>query len=227
MHISEFDFDLPSDLIAQEPAPERGNARLLRLDRLTGTITDSLITALPECLRPGDVLVVNNTRVFPARLLGRRTPSGGTVECLLIEKVPSASGSDSDQRWEALMHPGQKLKPGSQVVFEGPIPLHAEVLERRFYGRRVIRLWTDGSAPVDRAIDLAGHMPLPPYIKRPDSSTDRDRYQTVFAGAAVPWRATAGLHFLTALLDRSCNGRRDCRHHPVCGVNIPAGAVNR
>jgi S-adenosylmethionine:tRNA ribosyltransferase-isomerase len=203
MHISEFDFDLPSDLIAQEPAPERGHARLLRLDRLTGTITDSLVAALPEWLRAGDLLVVNNTQVFPARLLGRRMPSGGTVECLLIAKVPSASSSDSEQQWEALMHPGQKLKPGSQVVFDGPIPLHAEVIERRFYGRRLIRLWTDGSAPVDRAVDLLGHVPLPPYIKRPDSPADRERYQTVFAerrgSVAAP---TAGLHFARALIDR-------------------------
>src|SRR5688572_17643745 len=143
MHISEFDFHLPSDLIAQEPAPDRGGARLLHLDRLSGNIRHGIVAELPEWLRAGDVLVINNTRVFPARLLGRRVPSGGSVECLLIARIPSESDSEGGQQWEALMHPGQKLKPGSRVTFDRSIPLHAEVLERRFYGRRLIRLWTD------------------------------------------------------------------------------------
>ena len=202
MHISEFDFNLPPELIAQQPASRRGDARLLHLDRQTGNIGHTTIAALPGALTPGDVLVVNNTRVFPARLLGRRVPSGGAVECLLISRMPSASG-ETDQQWEALMHPGQKLRPGSQIVFDGSIELHAEVLERRFYGRRLIRLWTDGETSVDRAVDAIGHMPLPPYIKRPDQVADRERYQTVFAdprgSVAAP---TAGLHFDQPLLER-------------------------
>jgi len=198
MDVREFDFDLPVDLIAQEPAVERTGARLLHLDRSTGSIAHSTIGELPGLLQPGDVVVVNNTRVFPARLLGRRTPSGGAVECLLIGRLDTLSPG----HWEALVHPGQKLKPGAQVVFEGVRPLHAEILERRFFGRRVVRLWTDDGSSVDEAIDAIGHVPLPPYIKRGDTLSDRDRYQTVFArsrgSVAAP---TAGLHFTGPLLE--------------------------
>jgi S-adenosylmethionine:tRNA ribosyltransferase-isomerase len=197
MDVREFDFELPADLIAQEPPPDRSAARLLHLDRVSGAVHHSSIAALPEWLRAGDLLVVNNTRVFPARLIGRRVPSGGAVECLLV----SRAASDDASVWEALMHPGQKLKPGARVVFDGAATLHGEVLERRFFGRRLIRLWTDDGSPVDAAIDRIGHVPLPPYIKRADRPEDRDRYQTVFArtrgSVAAP---TAGLHFTPALL---------------------------
>jgi S-adenosylmethionine:tRNA ribosyltransferase-isomerase len=201
VNISEFDFDLPPGLVAQEPPVERGASRLLHLARATGQRAHSTIVDLPGLLRPGDLLVVNNTRVFPARLLGRRIPSGGAVECLLIERV------DGD-RWEALVHPGQKLKPGSEVVFDGPTRLGAEILERRFHGRRLIRLWTEDGSPIDAAVDRIGHVPLPPYIKRPDDSADRERYQTIFARARGSVAApTAGLHFtaplLAALRDRN------------------------
>src|SRR5512132_3786872 len=125
MQVSDFDFDLPPELIAQDPPPERTSARLLHLDRGTGSLTHTTVAALPERLRAGDLVVVNNTRVFPARLLGRRVPSGGAVECLLMWRQgskgsdPNAhdvgpSGSDPEL-WEALMHPGQKLRPGAQV----------------------------------------------------------------------------------------------------------------
>jgi S-adenosylmethionine:tRNA ribosyltransferase-isomerase len=198
MDVREFDFDLPADLIAQEPAAQRSAARLLHLDRSTGSTAHSTIGELPELLQPGDVVVVNNTRVFPARLIGRRVPSGGAVECLLISRL----GTPSPGLWEALVHPGQKLKPGAQVMFEGVHTLHGEILERRFFGRRVIRLWTDDGSAVDAAIDAIGHVPLPPYIKRVDTVEDRDRYQTVFArsrgSVAAP---TAGLHFTGALLE--------------------------
>ncbi|OFV92314.1 MAG: tRNA preQ1(34) S-adenosylmethionine ribosyltransferase-isomerase QueA [Acidobacteria bacterium RIFCSPLOWO2_12_FULL_65_11] len=194
MDVREFDFDLPAELIAQEPALRRGDARLMRLDRDAGAITHHTVSALPDLLRPGDLLVVNNTRVFPARLLGHRVPSGGAVECLLVAHL-------GDLRWEALMHPGQKLKPGAKVVFEGARVLHAEVVERRFHGRRVIRLWTDDGSSVDEAVDAIGHVPLPPYIRREDRAEDCQRYQTVFArdrgSVAAP---TAGLHFDGALL---------------------------
>src|ERR1700752_4445756 len=124
MDVREFDFDLPSELIAQEPAAERTAARLLHLDRDNGSVTHTVVSALPDLLRAGDLLVVNNTKVFPARLLGRRVPSGGGVERLVMGRV-----SDPEV-WEALMPPGQKLKPGSRVIFEGAVTLHGEVLER-------------------------------------------------------------------------------------------------
>ena len=216
MDVRDFDFDLPPDLIAQEPPPDRGAARLLFLDRARGSLVHTCITALPDLLRAGDLLVVNNTRVFPARLLGRRVPSGGAVECLLIRSLADAdpvdlrsrAGADqvdvrsrSDAVWEALVHPGQKLKPGARVVFEGIHTLHGEILERRFFGRRLVRLWTEDGATVDAAVDAVGHIPLPPYIKRDDRADDRDRYQTVFAQARGSIAApTAGLHFTPSLL---------------------------
>ncbi len=197
MNVRDFDFDLPAELIAQEPATERSGSRMLSLNRATGVITHTTVAALPEFLESGDVLVINNTRVFPARLIGRRVPSGGAVECLLIGPV-DADGTD---QWEALVHPGQKLKPGAHVVFEGAHTLHGEILERRFHGRRLIRLWTEDRTSVDEVVDAIGHVPLPPYIARGDRETDRERYQTIFArsrgSVAAP---TAGLHFTPALV---------------------------
>jgi S-adenosylmethionine:tRNA ribosyltransferase-isomerase len=211
--VREFDFALPPELIAQEPPSTRGTSRLLHLDRATGAITHTRIDALPDILSAGDLLVVNNTKVFPARLLGHRVPTGGAVECLLIRRsvpgtclararhVPGTDGRESAE-WEALMHPGQKLHPGARVLFEGIHIVHGEVLEQHFFGRRLIRLWTDDGTPLDAAIDAIGHVPLPPYIKRDDRPADRDRYQTVFAqsrgSVAAP---TAGLHFTPAILD--------------------------
>jgi len=213
--VRAFDFDLPPELIAQEPAAQRGLARLLHLDRRTGGVTHTTIDCLAQVLREGDVIVVNNTRVFPARLLGRRVPSGGAVECLLIGRAHAEQTAECDrpvedrldkpdrQDWQALMHPGQKLRPGARVVFEGLRTLdvlHGEVLERRFHGRRVIGLWSADGGPIEDAIDAIGHVPLPPYIKRADRPDDRERYQTVFArergSVAAP---TAGLHFNSAL----------------------------
>lgn len=197
MDLSDFDFDLPPELIAQMPPVERGTSRLLVLDRGTGDLFHTTIGELSRWVRWGDLLVVNNTRVFPARLLGRRepTPGGGGVECLLLQRLDR-------ERWEALVHPGQKLKPGARVVF-GPSPLvHGEVLERKFYGRRIIRMWTEDGSDVMDAIERIGHVPLPPYIRRPDNLSDRDRYQTVYArGAGSVAAPTSGLHFTSALLE--------------------------
>jgi S-adenosylmethionine:tRNA ribosyltransferase-isomerase len=195
MKVSAFDFELPAELVAQEPAA-RGESRLLVLDRASGARTHTSISGLPRWLRAGDMLAVNDTRVFPARLLGRRVPSGGAVECLLV-------GPLEGDRWDALMHPGQKLREGSRVTFgDPPRQLHAEVLERRFHGRRTIRLWTDDGAAIDTRVDELGHVPLPPYIKRPDRPADRERYQTVYARARGSVAApTAGLHFTEDLLD--------------------------
>lgn len=199
MLVSDFDFELPDELVAQSAAP-RGTSRLLVLDRVTGACTHASIADLPAYLKAGDLLVVNNTRVFAARLPGRRVPSGGAVECLLIGRASEEPAGT----WEALVHPGQKLKPGALVRFDGPAgALMAEILERRFFGRRTIRLWSESGGDVDTLVDALGHMPLPPYIKRADTLDDRERYQTVYAktrgSIAAP---TAGLHFTPALLDR-------------------------
>jgi S-adenosylmethionine:tRNA ribosyltransferase-isomerase len=201
MNIADFDFELPEELIAQEPPPERGGSRLLVLSRHSGEVHDAMFGDLGRHLRSGDLLVLNNTRVFPARLIGRRDPSGGVVECLLIGSRESGVGTS--QVWEALMHPGQKLKPGARVVFEADgVSLHGEILEWHFHGRRTVRLWTDGDEDVHAAIDRLGHIPLPPYIKRADRPADRERYQTVYArdrgSVAAP---TAGLHLTNAVLD--------------------------
>ena len=203
MDVADFDFDLPQDLIAQEPAPAREAARLLCLWAETGAIEHSHISALPQHLRAGDLVVVNDTRVFPARLLGHREPSGGAVECLLVARVEDAThvSMPEEQVWEALVHPGQKLKPGARVIFDGERALHGEILERRYFGRRLVRLWTERGDSIDEAVDAIGHVPLPPYIKRGDRPDDRERYQTMFAAERGSIAApTAGLHFTPPLV---------------------------
>jgi S-adenosylmethionine:tRNA ribosyltransferase-isomerase len=219
MNVSDFTFDLPDELIAQH-ARDRGDSRLLILNRRSGARRHVTMVDLPSILVPGDVLVVNNTRVIAARLLGHRVPSGGAVECLLLgpTQAPSTASNESPvprfdpliaadapsnaRIAEALMHPGQKLKPGARVKFAGKAgALFGEVMARHFHGRRTIRLWVEGGGDVDAMVDALGHIPLPPYIKRPDIEQDRDRYQTVFArvrgSVAAP---TAGLHFSSELL---------------------------
>jgi S-adenosylmethionine:tRNA ribosyltransferase-isomerase len=206
MLVSDFDFELPDDLIAQEPSQERGGSRLLVLDRGSGRIEHRFFSNLPAYLRAGDLLVLNNTRVFPARLLGRRVPTRGAVECLLLRPVETPATADpglaSSQVWTALVSPGQKLKPGASVSFERDgVVLFGEVLERLASGQRAVRLWTAGG-DVAEAIERIGHIPLPPYITRGDAPSDRERYQTVFArhrgSIAAP---TAGLHFTPSMLD--------------------------
>ena len=211
LRTSDFDFDLPDELIAQRPPVERGQSRLLVLSRQTGAVEHSSFERVADRLRPGDLLVVNDTRVFPARLVGHRVPSGGAVECLLLRKLPDApdhpdpgSRIPSPEQWEALMHPGQKLKPGARVLFErDDLQVHGEVLARHFQGRRTIRLWAEsGGMALADAIDRIGHIPLPPYIARPDEASDRARYQTVYAREAGSVAApTAGLHFTDRVLD--------------------------
>ena len=209
MNVSDFGFDLPAELIAQAPAPERGASKLLVLHKNSGQVEHARVSQLAEYLRDGDLLVVNDTKVFPARLLGVRVPSGGAVECLLLANLDEEALSTSDGTsggqgcWDALVHPGQKLRPGTQMMFQGTRhALHGEVLDRHFHGRRTIRLWTEDGASVEDAIEDIGHMPLPPYIKRDDTQSDRDRYQTVYArergSVAAP---TAGLHFTQELFD--------------------------
>ena len=198
MFVSDFSFDLPASQIAQVPAP-RGRARLLVVRRSTKSWGVATIGQLAQFLDPGDLVVANDTRVFPARLLGYRDPSGGAVECLLLSPEP-------DGTWQALVHPGRKLKTGARIVLEDEarapgVRVRAEVLERRYFGRRLLRLEVDGAASLDAAVDAIGHVPLPPYIHRPDTAADRDQYQTVFARARGSVAApTAGLHFDAAAL---------------------------
>ena len=214
MDVADFEFDLPDELIAQHPPATRGESRLLVMHRDSGALEHSSFNHLGDYLRAGDLLVLNNTKVFPARLLGHRVPSGGAVECLLTRQLPGPDpqgptfragkpGGGSYQFWEALMHPGQKLKVGSRVMFErADARLHGEILALHFHGRRTILLWSDEGIDIGSAIDRIGHVPLPPYIKRHDEPSDWERYQTVFArhrgSVAAP---TAGLHFTAKLLD--------------------------
>jgi S-adenosylmethionine:tRNA ribosyltransferase-isomerase len=197
VRVADFDFDLPAELIAQQPSPERASSRLMIVDRASGAITGAHIRDLPDLLTHGDLVVVNDTRVFPARLHGRRTPSGGRVECLLLRRL------DQD-RWDALVHPGQKLRPGCTMRFERDgVVLEAEILERRTFGRRTIGLSRPDGGDVDAAIDAIGEVPLPPYIKRAPDATDRERYQTVYARARGSVAApTAGLHLSEATIAR-------------------------
>jgi S-adenosylmethionine:tRNA ribosyltransferase-isomerase len=213
--VDAFDFNLPDELIAQQAAP-RGESRLLVLGRTSGAIAHSSVRALPSLLRSGDLLVANDTRVFPARLLGHRVPSGGAVECLLLARGSNPTPdprSPTSEIWTALVHPGQKLKPGAVVRFEHLAGLSrasvsesrgvlmAEILERQFFGRRTIRLWAEGGVDIDALVDAMGHVPLPPYIQRADTAEDRARYQTVFASTRGSIAApTAGLHFDEALV---------------------------
>ena len=175
------------------------------LDRVEGVVTHDTVSALPSILEEGDIVVVNNTRVMPARLIGHRVPSGGAVECMLLNRIDRQSGGA--ETWMALVHPGQKLKPGAVMRFEGNAGqsgvLMGEVREQRFHGRRVVTLWPEAGGSVDEIVDTIGHIPLPPYIKRDDTREDRERYQTVYArergSVAAP---TAGLHFSEELIAR-------------------------
>ena len=186
MLVRDFDYELPAGRIAQKPQP-RGASRLLVLDAPAGS-RHRRVSALPSILRPGDLLVVNDTRVLPARLFARREPGGGRIEVLLAERVEART-------WDCLVRPGRKARPGVRLVFSPE--LDAEVISSGAEGRR--RLCFSG--PVEPHLDTLGHVPLPPYIDRPDEPEDRERYQTVWArepGAiAAP---TAGLHFSDELL---------------------------
>jgi S-adenosylmethionine:tRNA ribosyltransferase-isomerase len=196
MFLSDFDYELPEALIAQEPLENRDASRMLILDRKAQTREDSRFEVLPQYVRAGDVVVVNNTRVFPARLIGQREPSGGRVEVLLVREVQCAT-------WEALVRPAHRLKVGARLCF-GNSTLGAEVLECSANGLRLLKFEVGpGGASLEALLDRLGQPPLPPYIRRPSgtSARDQERYQTVFArerGAiAAP---TAGLHFTPAVI---------------------------
>jgi S-adenosylmethionine:tRNA ribosyltransferase-isomerase len=194
MHISDFDYDLPEELIAQHPLAKRDASRMLVLDRAAQTWRDSLFSQFPSYLRAHDVVVLNNTRVFGARLTGKRIPTGGNVELLLLREVET-------NLWEALCKPSRRLKAGDRISFGG-VAFQGEISGTLGEGRRLIRF--AATTGVSDLIDKFGQPPLPPYIKRPLGSIDDDleRYQTIYAkhhgAVAAP---TAGLHFSTQTLD--------------------------
>jgi S-adenosylmethionine:tRNA ribosyltransferase-isomerase len=199
VQLADFDFDLPEHLIAQEPRP-RGGSRLLVVERATGTWTESRVADLPQWLAAGDVVVANDSKVFPARLLGRRA-GGGRAECFLLHRAEA----HNDTMWWALVNPGQRLPVGAPINFTDTsrasgIELSGVIVEIDPEGRRLVRLTAVGT-DVASAINVLGHMPLPPYIRRPESVSDRERYQTMFAreegSIAAP---TAGLHFDASLV---------------------------
>jgi len=225
VRLSDFDYDLPKHLIAQRPLAHRDASKMLVLDAAHQTWKDHWFRDLPELLRGDELLVCNNARVIPARLLGYRVgvrsePAGkrsrsqrqyltSQIEILLIRQL------DADI-WEALVRPGRKMRIGERVVF-GTGEIEAEVIDRGRFGLRRIRLRTKDDLPV--ALERIGHMPLPPYIDRPDEEEDRERYQTIFArrpGAiAAP---TAGLHFTPRIVQRlKARGVR------VCEITLQVG----
>jgi len=194
VQISDFDYELPAELIAQQPLEQRNASRMLVLDRHAQSWWDSSFKEFTEQIRPSDVVVVNNSRVIPARLIGHREESGGQVEIFLVREIEA-------NIWEALVRPGGRLRKGSRAVF-GNGRLIAEILDEPGEEIRRVRFHCEGA--FDDVLAEIGSTPLPPYIKRPSgvSTTDRERYQTVYSkqrGAiAAP---TAGLHFTPQVID--------------------------
>ncbi len=195
MDLSDFDYELPEASIAQEPLADRGASRMLVLYRQEQRWEDRAFREFPGFLNPGDCLVLNDSRVFPSRLYGHRLGMTGKVEVFLLRPV-----SGDAKTWTALVHPGRKMRTGERIQFDGG--LEAVILARGEYGERTLRFSCEGD--IYAAIDRIGHVPLPPYIQRPDTVLDRERYQTVFArergSVAAP---TAGLHFTPEIL-RQC-----------------------
>ena len=189
MNVSDFDYDLPEELIAQDPLADRSSSRLLVLDKRSGDIHHRVFRDIVEELNAGDVLVINNTRVIPARLYGKKADTGAVIEVLLLNRK-------QDNTWEVLVRPGKKAREGAVIEF-GDGLLKGEIVGILEEGNRLIRFSYDGI--FEEILDQLGEMPLPPYIKH--KLKDRDRYQTVYAkydgSAAAP---TAGLHFTKDLL---------------------------
>jgi len=197
--VADFTFELPDELIAQTPPPERDGARMLVVDRQAGAWQDRAFRDFPSYIQPGDRLVVNNTRVMPARLFGRRADVPGTLQqpTGVVEVLLSKPLSETPLRWEGLVRPSKKLDVGQRIVF--PEGLEARVTAKGEYGLRTLEF--NSGADFHEKIERIGHIPLPPYIRREDVAADRQRYQTVYAtapgAAAAP---TAGLHFTDDVL---------------------------
>jgi S-adenosylmethionine:tRNA ribosyltransferase-isomerase len=191
MKTSDFYYDLPEELIAQDPLEDRTASRLLVLDRQTGAVEHKIFSDVIDYLNKGDCLVINNTRVIPARLIGEKEGTGGKVEVLLLKRR-------TNDVWETLVKPGKKLKPGAKITF-GDGRLRAEVLEVVEEGNRLVKFYYEGI--FEEILDSLGEMPLPPYITH--KLEDKEMYQTVYAkfdgSAAAP---TAGLHFTKELLNK-------------------------
>jgi S-adenosylmethionine:tRNA ribosyltransferase-isomerase len=225
MRIDDFDFHLPESQIAQRPLDRRDASKLLELARVNGGLADHLFAELPELLRGDELIVLNNARVIPARLFGRRagvhaqSPSRATRHEHLTGKVEVFLTRQLDpQTWEALVRPGCKMQTGERVLF-GEGELEAEVISRSELGLRTLRFVSRDTSGVSEHLERLGHVPLPPYIHRTDEASDRERYQTVFAkkpGAiAAP---TAGLHFTAEVLDKI-----RARGAEVCELTLDVG----
>lgn len=214
MHISRYDFELPEELIAQEPTERRGDSRMFVLDRAAQTFADCRFNDFPNFLSAEDVLVINNTKVFPARLTGtKESPAGAHIEIFLVNEINAA-----ENIWECLARPAKRLKIGTKIVF-AKNDVFAEVLEKNDEGR--VRIAFRNTENFSAALEKIGQTPLPPYIKR-DAETsprDRERYQTVFAkergAVAAP---TAGLHFTEDIFERIKQ-----RGAAVCEVTLHVG----
>jgi S-adenosylmethionine:tRNA ribosyltransferase-isomerase len=207
MQLSDFDYLLPAEQIAQRPLPNRDASRMLVLDHVAGNHEDRLFADLPGLLRGDELVVVNNTRVIPARLLGRRvkaiavagstqpSPVEAEIEVLLSHQVDGST-------WEALVRPGKKLRVGQRLRFGGG-EFEAEVIAHGNEGQRTLLFSSATGAVVIDEISRLGHMPLPPYIDRADEASDRERYQTIFASQPGAIAApTAGLHFTPKILEK-------------------------
>ena len=195
MHINDFDYELPEELIAQKPADKRDASRLLVVHRETGETEHKHFYDILEYLNEGDCLVLNNSKVLPARLYGIKEGTGAKVEFLLIKRI------DGD-RWETMVRPGKRLKPGDSVMFSEDPLLKADIIDYGNDGTRIVEFSYDGIF-MERLEEI-GSMPLPPYIERQSENEDRDRYQTVYCreegSVAAP---TAGLHFTEELLEKA------------------------
>lgn len=225
MRVDIFDYELPAELIAQRPLERRDASRLLMLDRRSGCVEDRQFSELPQLVAGNELLVFNNARVIPARLIGKRAgvhsqrPSRktarehltGNAEVFLTRKL-------QDDIWEALVHPGRKMQVGERVLF-GDGELEAEIISRGELGIRHVRFISKNQLSVEQNLERLGHVPLPPYIHRPDEAADRQRYQTVFArqpgAVAAP---TAGLHFTPEIIEKL--KEKGCE---LCEVTLDVG----
>ena len=211
MKLTDYDYDLPEALIAQQPCPQRDASRLMVVDRRTRKIHHAQFSQIGEFLPTGTLLVLNNTKVIPARLIGRKLPTGGKIELLLTRQ----KGTNS---WEALLKPGRRVTHGTRIVF-GEGVLTGKVLAKSSLGLYTVRFAYEGD--FEEILAQVGRVPLPPYIKREPNRTDKEEYQCVYAKEAGAIAApTAGLHFTLDLMDKL---RRDGIHHVTLTLHVGLG----